>query len=173
MSLALKAERHLANGDFVKAAAVAKETILNEPKHLAALEILAKALWQTNEREELMDVLARLIELNPYEPGYHVLRGAVLQSMGHCGEAMRSFERGLEQGSDLDGSIAQMVSELGAWQDCLIAGLLQDDLVFRVEYLRDAQQACRSRGFEPIATHAIVRRLPIERIDVAVVARPS
>jgi hypothetical protein len=87
--------------------------------------------------------LRTLIRLNPYEPGYHALRGAVYQALGRTGEAIKCFARA--GNSDTNNA---SVEELRDWQGALIATLLQDDPVFRTHYAQDPEDACRARGFE-------------------------
>src|SRR5688572_16140773 len=100
---------HLGHCD--QAAEVAKSVLVEDSCHLGALEIYAKALWRAGKCDELVPVVDRLIALNPYEPGYHALRGGALQSLGRYGEATDAFSRSEE----LPGCKSAL-RELEAWQ---------------------------------------------------------
>src|SRR5437868_6340463 len=88
-----KAELCLKIGQVDRCVAETQSILADDPSHVAALEVLAKALWQAGDCDALLATIDRLLELNPYEPGYHSLRGAALQSTGKLGEAVRAFSR--------------------------------------------------------------------------------
>lgn len=137
-----RAEYLLSSGDPNAAAQCARQILREDASQIGALEVLAKAQWQLSSYNDLLVTLRTLVRLNPYEPGYHALRGAVFQALGHTGEAIKSFARGESETS------AASIEELREWQGSLIATLLRDDPVFRTHYAQDAEEACRSRGFE-------------------------
>src|SRR5688572_26725029 len=68
------AEMEMVAGNVGSAIEFAKQTLKSDPGHVGALEILAKAQWQASQCDELLLTLRKLIELNPYEPGYHSLQ---------------------------------------------------------------------------------------------------
>jgi len=138
-----RAEFLLSSGDPKQAICCARAILRSDASQVGALEVLAKALWQVSRHDELLATLSTLIRLNPYEPGYHALRGAVYQAQGHTGEAIKCFSRA----GDSETASAS-IEELRDWQGTLIADLLRDDLVFRAHYAQDAESACRARGFE-------------------------
>ncbi len=155
-----RADLSLTMGDASSCADQAREILAQDKDHVGALEVLAKALWQTCEFSELMVVIDRLMELNPYEPGYHSLRGAAYQAMGRYGDAVRAMVRG--NGSDGGQSLA----ELQDWQADLVAALLQEDSVFRAHYSQNPERACLDRGFAfanaPTSTKWVSERLSSE-----------
>lgn len=152
-----------------RAEACAKEVRLildRDPAHLGAMELLAKALWQTGNYDALLRVIDRLINLNPYEPGYHALRGAALQAQGKYGEASRAMARAPESAPALAG--------LQDWQAGLIADRIQGDPVFRAEYARDPEAACSAYGFALVATPAPEGFISKRSVVLsALTARPS
>lgn len=139
-----RAEFLLAAGDVRSAIACARRLLSKDPEQVGALEAMAKALWQLGRYDELLVALATLIRLNPYEPGYHSLKGAALQSLGRTGEAIKSFGRVAEKSE----MAAAAVEELRGWQQGLIAELVQEDPVFRAHYAQGAEEACRAKGFD-------------------------
>src|SRR5580700_1569148 len=78
-------------GNLVEAQRLALDLLTEDDSHVGALELLAKAQWQSGVYDELLQTLSRLIRLNPYEPGYHALKGAALQCLGRYDDAIRSF----------------------------------------------------------------------------------
>lgn len=139
-----RAEYLLTAGDPDAAIGCARAILRRDSDQIGALEVLAKSLWQLSRYEELLVALQTMIRLNPYEPGYYSLRGAVYQALGRTGEAIKCFARA---GTNSETSSAS-IEELRDWQGTLIAGLLQDDLVFRTHYAQDPEAACRAKGFE-------------------------
>lgn len=171
---AQEATRLLTLGRYREALSEAREVLRLDPSHVGALEVAAKTEWHLGAYEPLLDTLDRLIGLNPYEPGYHALRGATLQALGRCGEAVRAFERcAATPGPERDRARAQ-VAELESWEHSLIADLLREDRVFRAEYAHNPREACQRRGFEfasaPTSTaeSAVVATSPVVSY-----ARPS
>jgi tetratricopeptide (TPR) repeat protein len=132
----------LALGDFDGAAQAAHAVLREDPGHVGALETLVKALWKEGRYPQVLPVIARLVRLNPYEPGYHTLRGAALQCLGRYGEAMRAYRRA---SSMKDAGLA--LQDLQTWQGELVAELIQSDPVFRAHYAQNPVEACESRGF--------------------------
>lgn len=126
----------------------ARVILERDPNHIGALETLAKVQWHFSDLVGLQPTLDRLIALNPYEPGYHALRGAVLQALGRCGEAVVSYSRCIDGDSDEAANARVQISELQDWERFLVADLLERDQVFRAEYAHDPREACRKRGFE-------------------------
>lgn len=119
-----------------------------DPDHIGALETLAKVQWHLGEFKALLPTLERLLALNPYEPGYHALRGASHQALGHCGEAVLAFSR-CAIGDSAEASHArEQITDLHAWERYLVGELLVSDPVFRADYAQDAQGACQRRGFQ-------------------------
>ena len=139
-----RAEFLLASGKPKAALSAARLILRGDASQVGALEVSAKALWQLARYDDLLATLRTLVRLNPYEPGYHALRGAVFQALGRTGEAIKSFARAAEHSETASAS----VEELRDWQGTIIADLLRDDEVFRTHYAQDPDAACRARGFE-------------------------
>lgn len=152
-----------------RGAMVAAEQILSaDPSHLGALELRAKCEWQTGAYEAVLRTLDRLMTINPYEGGYHALRGASLQCLGRYGEAYRAFERT----ENLPGR-EEIMAELHEWQAAIVTEMLREDRVFRAHYRQDPAAACAARGFhiarKPTPTGFLPR--PTERANLF--TRPS
>ncbi len=163
----VRAEISLTVGDAKGCAREARQILASDPTHVGAMEVLAKALWQSCEFTELLPVIERLIVLNPYEPGYHSLRGAVYQALGRYGDAVRSMERGAKTD---DG---RAIREIQEWQADLVAVLLQEDTVFRAHYAQDPERACLDRGFAFESTPQSERWLSEKQIPAQMYTRPS
>lgn len=146
--LMMLAEMELASGNPAGAMRHARALLCMDSDHVGALETLAKAQWQTSACEELLITLSRLIELNPYEPGYQVLLAGAYQSLGLCGEAVKAYLRAIDLGVPKSEEMDAMIEELRAWQSSLVADMIATDPVFRAAYDQDAVKACAERGFD-------------------------
>jgi tetratricopeptide (TPR) repeat protein len=165
-----RAEYLLSSGDPAGAIATARGILRKDRTQVGALELLAKALWQLARYEDLLVTLSTLVRLNPYEPGYHSLRGAVYQALGRTGEAIKCFARVGEHSETAGAS----VEELRDWQGTLIADLIRDDAVFRAHYAQDPEDACRARGFEMLPDYRAGESwLRKPQAQVAAYTRPS
>lgn len=141
--------------DAAGAAALVRKILRKDLTHVGALEVLARAEWQMQRFEALVSTTKRLIKLDPYNPGYHMLRGATFQCLGQFGEATKAYARASALGDspDTQRSLA-LISELREWQAGLLSTLLAEDPTFRAAYRRDPHAACQSKGFEFIETPA-------------------
>lgn len=144
----MHAEMELVSGNVGNAIEFARQTLKDDPSHVGALEVLAKAQWQAGQCDELLLTLKRLIELNPYEPGYHSLLAGAYQSLGLCGEAVKSYLRAVDLGFPKSAEMDSMIEDLRAWQGKLVIELLATDPVFKAAYSQDPAQACADRGFD-------------------------
>jgi hypothetical protein len=61
---------------------VCNEMLRDDPDHLGALEMLAKAQWLGGHYKEVIHTTNHLLRLNPHEPGYRYTRGMAYLSMG-------------------------------------------------------------------------------------------
>lgn len=137
--LVTKAERHLARNEFEQAGSLA-QTVLSEcSDHLGALELMARLLWKQQDFKTLVRTTDRLISLNPFEPGYHSLRGMSLRALGMYGEAAKALER--------DPSAAKQLVDLECFQAALIKDTIKHDQVFAAKYAKDPVKALTEKGF--------------------------
>jgi hypothetical protein len=172
--LTMCAERELAKGNVNGAMSFAKDALRGDPRHVGALEVLAKAQWQTSLCDDLIHTLYRLIELNPYEPGYHSLLAGAFQSLGRCGDAVKAYIRAVDLGLPRSEEMDATLEDLKIWQGSLVTELLLVDEVFKAAFNQDPAKACADRGFdfavEPETTEmAIVER----ELRSSIFARPS
>ena len=123
----IHAELGLAAGNAEAAIKFAKEALQADALHVGALELLAKAQWQAGQCDELLSTLRTLIELNPYEPGYHSLQAGAYQSMGLCGSAVESYMRAVDLGMPKSVEMDAMIEDLRRWQGGLVTSLLSTD----------------------------------------------
>jgi tetratricopeptide (TPR) repeat protein len=144
----VRGEKALESGNLALALCAAKSILRRDRDHLGALELLARVQWRQSRFEPMLETIRHLVRLNPYEPGYHYLRGCALQSLGHSGAAIQAFSRCLESQSDgLRRSAAQAIRELESWQESLVADMLREDAAFRSAYRNDPMRACHKLGF--------------------------
>jgi tetratricopeptide (TPR) repeat protein len=163
-SLLEQAESDLASNRVQMAEKKAQRILCADPDHVGALEISAKCQWRLGRFEPVVATTERLIRLNPYEPGYHSLRGAALQALGLLREAIRHFRRSIELGEDANS--VNSVIFLEECQRSLVDEMLQNDEAFRDAFRRDPVAACLSKGI-----HLPVQAL---RADVGpLTVRPS
>lgn len=142
LALIRRAELALKTGETQGAVRITQSVLRNDPSHIGALEILARAVWQAGRYDLVLTTTEKLLAVNPYEPGYHDLRGAALQCLGRCGEAVAEFSKG--SGAS---EFREAIRDLENWQIQLIGELLHSDPVFRAHYAQNPAQACADRGF--------------------------
>ena len=137
--LIAKAERCLSNNEFEEASSFIRTVLCETSDHLAALEVQARLLWKQQNYRGLVRTTAKLITLNPFEPGYYGLRGMALRALGLYGEAAKSLER--------DPNAAKQLQDLEAFQAVLIKDTIKHDSVFAVKYAKDPVKALTDKGF--------------------------
>lgn len=140
----LQAESALMEKRWERAASLTSRILKRDPKHVGALEVAAKAHWGKGDHAEVLRATERLIGLNPFEPGYHSLRGAALQALGRLREAMHCYRRSLDMGGEANAEASAVFLE--ECQRSLLEELLQSDETFRDAYRRDPVGACLSKG---------------------------
>jgi tetratricopeptide (TPR) repeat protein len=137
--LVSKAERNFSKNDLEQAIAQVQLVLAECSDHLAALELHARILWKQQDFKSLVRATDRLISLNPFEPGYHSLRGMSLRALGMYGEAAKALER--------DPSAAKQLIDLECFQAALIKDTIKHDQVFASKYAKDPVQALTEKGF--------------------------
>lgn len=146
-----RAEALLQSRDASGAAVIARRILRRDRTHVGALEVLARSQWQQQRFNDLISTTRRLIRLDPYNPGYHMLRGAAYQCLGMFGEATKAYARAGNDSPDGDRSF-KLIVELREWQANLLGTMLSEDPAFRAAYSRDPKAACQSKGFEFMET---------------------
>jgi hypothetical protein len=134
-----KADRLLAKNEFAEASSLINSVLCESNDHLAALEVQARLYWKQQDFRGLIRTTAKLITLNPFEPGYHSLRGMALRALGLYGEAAKSLER--------DPNAAKQLLDLECFQAALIKDTIKHDSVFAVKYAKDPVKALTDKGF--------------------------
>jgi len=171
-----RAEVLLQSRDSVEATKLARQILRSDRTHVGALEVLARSEWQRQRFDDVVSTTRRLIRLDPYNPGYHMLRGAAFQCLGMFGEATKAYARANEIGGTPDANRAhQLIAELREWQGSLLSTLLEEDATFRAAYSRDPRAACQSKGFEFIETRPESGPWVTEEVTAVaqILARPS
>ena len=138
-ALVKKAEVALVRGDLAAARNSLHEVLNDDAEHIGALEISAKLYWKLEDFEEVRRITDRLITLNPFEPGYHGLRGMALRGLNRYGEAAQALAR--------DPQATEALLELEGYQASLVKNLLEEDPVFAAQYAKNPQGALSDRGF--------------------------
>jgi hypothetical protein len=137
--LITKADRHLAKGEVEQASSLVQAVLCETCDHLGALELSARLLWKQQDFKALVRATKRLITLNPFEPGYHSLRGMSLRALGMYGEAAKALER--------DPNAAKQLLDLECFQALLIKDTIKHDQVFAAKYAKDPLKALTEKGF--------------------------
>lgn len=137
--LITKAERHLSRNELEHADSLVQTVLSESCDHLAALELLARLLWKQQDFNALVRITNRLISLNPFEPGYHSLRGMSLRALGKYGEAAKALAR--------DPNAAKQLLDLECFQAALIKDTIKHDQVFAAKYAKDPIRALTDMGF--------------------------
>lgn len=138
-----RGERHLQRGNFTRSATLARRVVAHEPRHLGALELLGLSLLREEAYTDVVGVANRLLALNPYEAGYHSLKGLAMQGLGRYGESAASLRR--------DPAALPALWNLEQAQSRLIENLLQEDPKFARAYAASPARSLRERGFNAVA----------------------
>lgn len=126
-----------------------KARLAADPTHLGHLESLARLQWAAGDCSSVLDTLRRLSSINPFEPGYHHLRGCALQCLGCYAEALEAFERCAATATEhLASEASASADALRAWPSELMARLVGADPGLRAAYERDPEETCRSLGLQ-------------------------
>ena len=140
-----------------EAVAACDRILDSDPTHLPALEVKSKALWRLGQFEAALNCLEKAIALNPYDPGYHYLKGDCLQSLLRYGEALEAFER---TRSCAEGNLTQQtelrIKALQEWQSAVAGELACSDGSFRRQFDQDPVSAMFSLGFKVDSKQAVV-----------------
>jgi tetratricopeptide (TPR) repeat protein len=160
-----RAEQHLRKSEISLATAQLNLVLNQDPDHVGALEVLSRCLWKTEQFEELERVTTRLTHLNPFEPGYHGLRGMALRALGRYGEAAQALAR--------DPGAAAHLNDLEAFQATLVKDLIATDPTFAAAYSLDPECALRQRGFHFVQQESALAWVAANAPPVRVYSRPS
>ena len=160
-----KAERHRQKSEFSQAMKMIDAVLAEDADHIGAMEVAAKALWSLQNFEALEVLMTRMIHLNPFEPGYHSLRGMALRAMGQYGEAAKELSR--------DPNAQKALEDLEGFQANLIRDILAQDPAFSAAYAKDPAEALRERGFHFEARDAAFAWVAANEITVSAFARPA
>jgi tetratricopeptide (TPR) repeat protein len=151
---------------------VCDRILSSDPGHLPALEVKSKALWRMGRFEAALKTLDKAIALNPYDPGYHFLKGDCLQSLVRNGEALEAFERCR---SCAAGNLAQQtevrIKALQEWQSAVAGELACSDGDFRRQVELNPVAAMAQLGFKVSSKQATVQAKSLQ--SPAIWARPS
>ncbi len=134
-----RGERRLNAGDAPRARALALRVLARDEDHLGALELLGRAALRLGEPEETLRVAGRLLSLNPYDPGYHSLRGLAMRDLGRFAEGAGELSR--------DPKAHGALGALAYDQERLVAELVRTDDRFARRYAAAPARTLREDGF--------------------------
>ncbi len=120
------------------------------PNHPVPLEHLLDAYWQAMDYEHALQVANQLVQLQPYSPHYRLRRARLLDNLGRYAQAVSDYEQLAFDFSTPDEISHWALSELERLDRVqleLVLQLLNEDGLFRLEFLRDPTAAVRARGF--------------------------
>jgi tetratricopeptide (TPR) repeat protein len=164
-SVILRAEKHLKKTEYALAKGQLQSVLVSDPNHVGALEVLARCLWKSEDFVGLESVTTRLTELNPFEPGYHSLRGMALRALGRYGEAARALAR--------DPQASAQLLDLEAFQATLVKDLISSDPLFAASYSRNPEKALEERGFHFVQQESALAWVAANTPTVRTYSRPS
>ncbi len=168
------AQQHFEQGNFDACLEAAGSLLGEASDHLPSLELIAKCQWKQGQFEEALHTIDRLVALNPYEPGYFLLRGAACEGLGLVGDAIAAYRRCLvNPDSAAAKTAATELPRLLEWQARTLTTLLEEDRCFRIAYDRNPEEACKSRGFQFIEPREVRLLRLIEPSFELSWARPS
>ena len=136
-----KAEQSFRKSEWALAREHARGVLAQDPQHLPAMEVVAKASWKLNDLDQLPELIRRMTYLNPYEPNYHALMAVAMQSQSRFQEASEALQR-----SESEGGTQELRMGLEAWHAQSVIDLLRHDPVFACAYAKDPSAACLSKG---------------------------
>lgn len=99
--------------DWQGAYSASMEVLKKDPSHVGALETLAQAQWHRGDFDEVVKTTTRLLQLNPYEPGYRFTRGMARMTQGRLDLAAEDFRQAIAQSED-PGFVDQVKNSLVA-----------------------------------------------------------
>jgi tetratricopeptide (TPR) repeat protein len=151
---------------------VCDRILISDPGHLPALEVKSKALWRMGQFEAALKSLDKAVALNPFDPGYHFLKGDCLQSLQRNGEALEAFERCRScAGGNLAEQTEIRIKALQDWQSAVAGELACSDAGFRRQVELDPVAAMAQLGFKVSSKQAVVQAKSMQ--SPAIWARPS
>jgi len=148
------------------------QILADDSRHLPALELKIKCQWRLGQYEAALDGLGKALALNPYDPGYHFLKGDCYQNLLCYGEALDCFER-CRQGDDpeLAAQAEVRLKGLEEWQSGLMGELLRSQPQLAARFRKDPGEI-QKYGFRPAdaqMTESVLARLA----SPSMWARPS
>jgi len=151
---------------------VCDRILASDPSHLPALEVKSKALWRMGQFDAALKSLDKAIALNPYDPGYHFLKGDCLHSLMLNSEALEAFERCR---SCANGNLAAQtevrIKALQDWQSAVAGELACSDGDFRRQFELNPVAAMAQLGFRVSSKQATVQAKSLQIPGIW--ARPS
>jgi tetratricopeptide (TPR) repeat protein len=143
------AEANLSAQNWDLGARACGEILRLEPRHHAALELLATAYLQTNELESAVEVMGQLLAISPRDPLHRLKLATLLQLQGKLGEASLEFQRVLElyPAMPFAEDAAEAVEALDRLQTQQILMMAAEQNAFRLNLERHFDSALAEGGF--------------------------
>jgi len=147
---AMLIEVMIESGDGEGAVRECRRWLQEAPDHPTPLEHLMDFYWRQREFQQALELANRLVQLQPTSPYYRLRRACLLDDMGRYAQAVEDYQRLTddEMAPIEVALLAQMeLDRLDRQQMEVLIPLLMEDVVFRVEFLRNPIEAVRERGF--------------------------
>lgn len=143
------AETHLGAQNWDDGALACHEILKVEPRHHAALELLATAFLQTNQLPQAAEVMERLLLISPRDPLHRLKLATLMQLQGALGASSREFQRVLETHGDFPfaGDASEAVEALDRLQTQQILMMAAEQNQFRLKLERHFDAALAEGGF--------------------------
>lgn len=138
------------SGHIAPALRIATRLLSRDPKHVPALELVARCHWSDDDYTQVLRVASRLIRLNPGEPGYRIMQAMAYQAMGHFALAVRTLKQCQEETTRPDAlaRVRRMLDHLDDAQAQALSNLRRWNSNFAKQYDRNPGSACAEFGLE-------------------------
>jgi predicted Zn-dependent protease len=147
---AMLIEVMMESGDGERALRECRRWLRESPDHPIPLEHLMELYWRQKAFHQALELANRLVQLQPTSPYHRLRRACLLSEMGRYAQAVEDYQRLTnDEMAPLEVAfLAQMELErLDRQQMERLMPLLMEDVVFRLEFLRNPIHAIRERGF--------------------------
>lgn len=135
--------------DFTRTLRVSREMIRLWPSHVQARQAMGEAYMNLGDYRGALRVLNELVRLEPRHPLHRVRRAALFEHMGETRRALEDLETALDMTNDTElmEVIRSQIETLDLVELQHILMLAEDDVVFRLNLLRDHERAVFEKGF--------------------------
>lgn len=140
---------HLKVGDYEGAIEAVRPLLKLVPRSVEARNALSLAYVGTGDFYGALRVTSEMVRLDPANPLHRLKRAMILEHLDDAGHAIEDIMAALELIDDagLAADVRQHLESLDSAEIDRVLGLAEEDVVFRIEVIRDPRRATEARGF--------------------------